>query len=46
MYGKDARIYESVRFSFGYGNTVEDMKTVAQAAAKINRKMKEKEALK
>ncbi|GEK58802.1 cysteine desulfurase [Marinococcus halophilus] len=46
MYGKDARIYESVRFSFGYKNTVEDMKTVARAAAKISRKMKEKEALK
>ncbi|SDW26957.1 cysteine desulfurase [Marinococcus luteus] len=46
MYGKDARIYESVRFSFGYGNTVEDMKTAAQAAMKISRKMKKKEALK
>ncbi|MDX6153384.1 cysteine desulfurase family protein [Marinococcus sp. PL1-022] len=46
MYGKDERIYESVRFSFGYGNTVEEMKIAAQAAAKISRKMKEKEALK
>ncbi|MDZ5782895.1 cysteine desulfurase family protein [Marinococcus luteus] len=46
MYGKDARIYESVRFSFGYGNTVEDMKTAAHTAVKICRKMEKKEALK
>lgn len=36
MFGKDSdRIASSIRFSFGIGNTIEDIKTAALETAKI-----------
>lgn len=40
LYGKDSeRLYNSVRFSFGLGNTVEQMKTLGKRCAQIIRRL-------
>jgi len=40
MYGPNSeRLYNSIRFSFGYGNTIEQMKKVALETAKVVRRL-------
>ncbi len=43
MYGKDAdEVYNSVRFSFGYGNTLEQTDVITEKIAKIVKRLTEK----
>jgi cysteine desulfurase len=39
MYGESERVYSSIRFSFGLGNTEEDIQKVAQETVKIIKRL-------